>query len=399
MKYLRACAAAAALTSLGCSDTLTSPSGLRLNASATKPWEANAAVRWNAIARAQTLTHTVSQQFGSRTFAYLSLAQYNAVVAAEDAQDRRDHASVQAAVAGASAVVLSSFYPDQAPYFDAQVAEQEADEHWPGEKHTDFAAGEAIGRAVGAAVVASAATDRFTNSTAGVVVPVCPGCWFSAAGRVPVFPLLSQMRPFFLTAANQFRPDPPPAFGSPEFLAALAEVRQISDTRTPEQAAIARFWASPSGFTNVAQAYNNLVATEEITKFHLNERRAARVLAVMNMASMDAFIACHDAKYVYWQLRPTHADPSIVLAIGLPNHPSYPSNHACITGSSMAVLASFFPAEADHLNGLADEAGISRIYGGIHYRFDMDAGLVLARTIAQYAIARDINGHEAYPLK
>jgi hypothetical protein len=396
MKYLRACAAAAALTSLSCSDNVTSPSGLRLNASATKFWEANATVRWNAIARDQTLTHTISQQFGSRTFAYLSLAQYNAAVAAEDAKDRGHHASIRAAVAGASAVVLSAFYPDQVVYFDAQVAEQEADEHWPGEKHTAFAAGEAIGRAVGAAVVASAATDGFTNSVDGVTIPVCPGCWSSAAGRVPVFPLLSRMRPFFLGTASQFRPDPPPAFGSADFRAALAEVRQISDTRTPEQAAIARFWASPGGFTNVAQAYNNQIATDEITKFHLDERRAAHVLAVVNMASMDAFIACHDAKYVYWLLRPTHADPGIVLAIGLPNHPSYPSNHACVTGSSMAVLASFFPSDGDHLNGLADEAGISRIYGGIHYRFDMDAGLALARTIAQYAIARDINGHDAY---
>jgi membrane-associated phospholipid phosphatase len=399
MKYLRACAAAAALTSLGCSDRFTNASAVSLNASATKFWEANATVRWNAIARDQTLSHAISQQFGSRTFAYLSLAQYHAVVALEDANDRGDRASVQAAVAGASAVVLASFYPDQAAYFDAQVAEQAAEETWPGEQRTDFAAGEAIGRSVGAAVVASAATDGFTNSTAGVVVPVCPGCWFSAPDRVPVFPLLGQMRPFFLTTGSQFRPDPPPAFGSVEFLAALAEVRQFSDTRTPEQIEIARFWASPGGFTNVAQAYNNQIATEEITKFHLDERRAAHVLAVMNMAAMDAFIACHDAKYVYWLLRPTHADPGIVLAIGLPNHPSYPSNHACITGSSMAVLASFFPAEADHLNGLAAEAGISRIYGGIHYRFDVDAGLVLARTIAQYAIARDINGHEAYPLK
>ncbi len=399
MKSLHAYMAAAAIISVGCSDQLTSPSGLRLDAHAIKFWEANATVRWNAIARTQTLTHTVSQQFGSRIFAYLSLAQYNAVVAAEDAKGRGEHASVQAAVAGASAAVLSSFYPDQIAYFDAQVEEQKTAEHWPGEEARNFAAGEAIGRAVGAAVLAKASGDGFTNSVDGVTVPVCPGCWFSAPGRVPVFPLLRQMRPFFLASASQFRPAPPPAFGSPEFLAALAEVRRISDTRTPEQAAIARFWASPGGYTNVAQAYNNLIATDEITKLHLDERRASHVLAVMNMASMDAFIASHDAKFTYWTIRPSQADPSLVLAIGLPNHPSYPSNHGAVTGSSMAVLASFFPSDADYLNGLADEAGISRVYGGIHYRFDTDDGLALGRAIAQYALARDTHGHDAYALR
>ncbi len=201
-----------------------------------------------------------------------------------------------------------------------------------------------------------------------------------------------------LTTASQFRPPPPPAFGSPAFLAALAEVRQIADTRTAEQTAIAKFWALPGGYI-VAQAYNNQVATGLITEFHLDERRAAHALALLNMAVMDAFIACHDAKYTYWLLRPSMADPGIKPAIGLPNHPSYPSNHACVTGASMAVLGALFPSRADELWALAEEAGISRIYGGIHYRFDMDAGLTLARQVSDWSIAHDINGHVPFPIK
>jgi hypothetical protein len=65
----------------------------------------------------------------------------------------------------------------------------------------------------------------------------------------------------------------------------------------------------------------------------------------------------------------------------------------------MAVLAALFPSDANYLNGLADQAGISRIYGGIHYRFDMDAGLALGRTIASYALEHDVDGHEAYALR
>jgi len=200
------------------------------------------------------------------------------------------------------------------------------------------------------------------------------------------------MRPFFLSSASQFRPGAPPAFGSAEYLAALGEVRHFTDTRTHEQDSIAKFWARPGGFP-VVQSYANQVASDEITKFGLTERKAARVLALMNMAAMDAFIGSHDAKYSYWLIRPSQADPGIVLDIGLPNHPSYPSNHASVTGASMAVLAHFFHRDADYLNGLADQAGISRIYGGIHYRFDMDAGLTLGRSVADFTIAADRSGH------
>jgi membrane-associated phospholipid phosphatase len=129
----------------------------------------------------------------------------------------------------------------------------------------------------------------------------------------------------------------------------------------PQTDSIAKFWASPGGFSNVAAAYANEIASREIDKFHLDELRAAHVLAVMNMAGMDAFIASHDAKYTYWMIRPPQADPGIVPDIPLPNHPSYPSNHAAVTGCAMAVLAAFFPSDANYLNGLADQAGISRI--------------------------------------
>ena len=399
MRSIHACAAAAVIVSAAsCSDTRAVPTAPTLSANAVKVSDAGVTVRWNAIARAQTHTHAMSQQAGVRTFAYLSLAQYNATVAAQHAKGKRDHPSVGAAVAGASAVVLASVFPDQAAYFDAQVGAQMGEPDEDDQDDADFAAGEALGRAVGAAVLASAATDGFTASVAGVVIPVCPGCWLSAPGGAPVFPLLGQMRPFFLRTGSQFRPNAPPAFGSPAYVTALAEVRRFSDTRTHEQDSLAKFWAKPAGFA-VIHAYANQIATDEITKFRLGERRAAHVLALMNMTSMDALIASHDAKYTYWLIRPTQADPSIVLAIPLPNHPSYPSNHACVTGASMAILASFFPRDADYLSGLADQAGVSRIYGGIHYRFDMDAGFTLGRTVARYAIEHDVHDHEAYALK
>lgn len=398
--WARAATAAAAMFAVSaCADSATGPSGSSSQASpssdAVQFNDALAAVAWNEVARDLTNKYPTSQQGGTRLFAYLSLAQYDAVIAAEDGKDNGDHPSAAAAVAGASAVVLAAQYPAEASALDALVTAQADSPTWPGNAQKSFVAGEAIGRAIGQQILTSAAGDGFTPASS-VTIPVCPGCWFSATP--PVFPRLAEMRPFFLTTASQFRPPPPPAFGSPAFLTALAEIRQIADTRTAEQTALAKFWALPGGYV-VAQAYNNQVATDLITEFHLDERRAAHALALVNMAGMDALIACHDAKYTYWLLRPSMADPGIKLAVGLPNHPSYPSNHACLTGTSMAVLGALFPSRADELWGMAEEAGISRIYGGIHYRFDMDAGLTLARQVSDWSIAHDINGHVAFPIK
>ena len=109
----------------------------------------------------------------------------------------------------------------------------------------------------------------------------------------------------------------------------------------------------------------------------------------MNMVGFDAIIATHDAKYTYWSIRPSQADPGIKLSIGLPNFPSYPSNHASLSGGMAKILGSFFPAERQRLDGLADQAAMSRLYGGIHFRNDNDTGLRLGRTVAQWALCHD----------
>ena len=388
---------------VGCENHPNDPAGLSrsdpsLRASALKFWEVGASVHWNAIERDLLIKHKPSQNAALRQFAYLSLAQYNAVIAAEDGQVGGTHPSEQAAVAGASAAVLTYFYPDEQTFLDGQVNAQRDGEHWPGEANTDFAAGVAIGRAVGARVIASAATDRFTAAWTGTI-PVCPGCWRpNSPGLPPVHPQQGQMRPFFMTSGDQFRPAPPPAFGSPEFLAALAEIRRFSDTRTREQDSIAKYWAFPAGTFLVAGFWNSF-ASDLIVQFHQDERKAAHTLALMNMAALDALTASHEAKYYYWLIRPSQADPLITLSIGLPNHPSYPSNHAAVSTTNALILASIFPSETGRLTAMAEEAGLSRLYGGIHYRFDKTAGEAIARNVAALALQLDVRDHEAFALK
>src|SRR2546426_10493264 len=107
--------------------------------------------------------------------------------------------------------------------------------------------------------------------------------------------------------------------------------------------------------------------------------------------SMDAAIGCWDAKLTYWFIRPPQADPLIKLipAIGLPNHPSYPSAHSCYCGAAAGVLSAFFPAKADSLDAMVAQAGLARIYAGIHYRFDVETGAQLGRNVARFAAEVD----------
>jgi hypothetical protein len=275
--------------------------------------------------------------------------------------------------------VLKQFYPLDAASIDAEIAAQRAETPLATEHNLDFADGEAIGAAIGAAVLAFAASDNFGQTSPGVP-PVGAGFWVSSGA--PIVRGGLGARPFFLTSGAELRLPPPPAFGSPAFAAALAEVRAFSDNRTAAQVANTLFWVPFSGVVF------NAIATDLIDRYNRSEIEAARILAYGNTAAFDAIIACFDTKYAYWVIRPTQVDAGITLAAGLPNHPSYPSAHSCETGAFQEVLADAFPAEREYLGQVADEASMSRIIGGLHYRFDGDDGLSLGRTAARLALQR-----------
>jgi membrane-associated phospholipid phosphatase len=370
-----------------------------LAARAASPAEVTASAEWSAVARDLVKARQSNAFQAIRNLATLNLAQYNAVIAAEDESQGGRPLSRRAAVAAASVVALSYAYPLAQEALEEKLHQQLVTPHWleEGSHDTDHAL--AIGRAVGEQVVAHAKTDRLFDPWTGTV-PTGPGIWFSSAipPAAPGGAGFSAARPFFLTSTSQFRPGPPPAFGSPEFLAALGEVRQISDTRTTEQDSIARFWGLPVG-TITPGGYWNQEAAAVAASHGFNERRTARLLAVASMTAFDALIACNDGKYAYWLLRPTQADPGIKLAIGLPNFPSYPSNHACISSAAAEVIGGYVPGERTRLRALAVEAAISRVYGGIHYRFDGVAGLDLGALVAEQALHASAKVRGAFVLR
>jgi len=395
--------AAAAIFALGgCTDRVVDPTPARptdvaFRANAVALREPTASVRWSTITRDFIAVKPAAAKpnpvAAFRAYAYLSLAQYRAVVAARKERGVHPHASPQGAVAAASSTVLSALFPADAAFFASQLQLQESEIVASEKAQSAFAAGEVVGRTVAAEVLQLAQSDHFDLVWTGSA-PIGPGYWTSDFDppRPPQLPLLGQMRPFLMKSGDQFRPGAPPAFGSAEFLAALAEVRQFSDNRTADQLRIAQFWAMTTG--SLVSGFWNEQTTTRIERDHLNERRAARALALVHMAAMDATIACYDAKYTYWLIRPYKADPNITVPITKPNHPSYPSSHACTSSAAANVLAALFPADAEQLVAMANEAGESRLYAGIHYRFDKDAGLRIGRQVAALALSREDEGEE-----
>lgn len=348
------------------------------SAAGASPWALpTSTMRWNEHAADLIATNKIGQFPSARTLAYMNLAINNAIVEAQ-----RQGRKPDGAAAGAAATVLAVVFPKDEPAISRRLAGEQAALGPDG--RSDFAAGAEIGRTAAAAVIASAKDDRAGLPWTGSV-PTGADKWSSRAQppQPPLGPGLGQMRPFFMTTGSEFRPTGPPAYDSPRFKSALAEVRSVADTRTSEQLRIAQYWENLTGA--FAAGLWNEVARNAISARGVGEPEAARILAMMHMVGVDAFIACHDAKYTYWVPRPTQVDPDIRLAIGVPNHPSYPSNHACVSGAMGLVLDGYFPEHGGRYFAMGRQAGESRIYAGIHYRFDVDDGYIIARKLSARA--------------
>ena len=321
-----------------------------------------------------------------RVYTILSIAQYGA---GNSARDNRA-VSADAAVASASAAILTELFTDSA--VRASIARELARDIEQARTGSPGAAraiaGKSQGEDVARRVIAWAPPFNFMGG-ANAIIPKGPGMWYSVPGVPPLGFTLATSRGWLLDSASQFRSGPPPAFGSPAHNAALEEVRRVARERTPEQTKLAQKWNSVDPW-----APWNATASAALLRHHASDAEAARVFAVLNIAASDAVIACFEAKYHYWTIRPSQADSTIVLAetVDLPNFPSYPSGHACSAGAFDAVLGHYFPDERAEFTRIAEEQAMSRLYGGIHYRFDDDEGLALGRVVARHAVERERRG-------
>ena len=211
-------------------------------------------------------------------------------------------------------------------------------------------------------------------------MPTGPGLW---DGKEPVEPLQRTWKPWLMTRCDQFRPEPPPALDSAECQEELALLKRINRSPTPSQRTIATNFATKS-LDFIWDPSYALVNRER-----LSVPREVRLLASFAALYVDALIAAYDAKCLYWRLRPSMADPTIVPFIPLPNHPAYVSNAAIIASVVARLVGYMFPQEATYWRYLGEEAGLSRIYGGIHYPSDERVGNQMGKRLGALAIQRD----------
>jgi len=412
--------------------------------STAKYWSSGAVIRWNEIARALVAKYNVAPPYNadsaakgnpfpvinppfanppiaSRVYAYLSVAQYDALVASWsmkykynrpapklidnsivnviDVPSIPSYPSEHAAIAAASCEVLAFFFPKEKDYLvELAMGHQDSRLRIGANVQSDIAAGDSVGKYVSAKAIARAKTDGTGAAgradTTRYPIPNISTVWKSielqpdgAPLRPGMLPSWGKVKSWAVPNVDAERPAPPPALESKEFKDALAEVKTIADSRTREQWRIADFWADGGG-TFTPPGHWNYIAAGLIRKNNYSELRAARTLALMNISIMDAGVCCWDVKYVYYVPRPSQMDPSIKTATGVPNFPSYTSGHATFSGAASAVLGYIFPSEAGNLSAQAEEAALSRLLAGIHYRFDNEVGLRCGRNIGAWAVKK-----------
>ena len=415
---------------------LLAPRGHALHATTSS---ASVVFEWNQILQDSFPTQGVGTV---RPFSMTHIAMFDAINAIEREFEpfhvRLQHTggSAEAAAAQAAHDVLVTLNPGGAATYDAALARQ------LGPRPTGFVRnGAAIGARVAKQVLAWRQNDGWIVSPppAPYVEPKVPGRWQPTPGvTAATFTHLQKAAPMALLTATQFLPPPPPSLTSDRYATDLEEIREIgrrdSTTRTGEQTEIARLWAgvAKSGTgtaTNFLSIWNNIVR-DVATERGLSLVETARLFVLVNVSVHDGLQTTQASKFVYGLWRPVTAiqqadsdlnpktdpaDPSWLPLIATPPYPSYAGNMATIGASAARALQLAFgtndiPVTATwrqsagqgdishHYPGfweVADEQHMARIYGGIHYRFDNEAGQQIGRSTAEYVFANFMTQRDA----
>jgi membrane-associated phospholipid phosphatase len=352
----------------------------------------------------------------TRSFAILQAAIYDSVVSIT--RDDSPYlvsvpasrtARVDAAAAQAGHDALAALYPKLQTELDSQLsAELAVIPDGTAKLH-----GIQVGSSVAAKVLALRAGDGSAVTPPAFVAGNQPGDFrpVPPAFAAPVFTGWANVKPFVIDSASQFRPDAPPPVTSAAYATALNEVKSLgqnsSTTRTADETVAAKFWAGP-----IWNTWNE-IADNAALAHHTNLETTSRLLAVLNLTFADSVIAFYDAKYQYLVWRPitgirlgdTIGNPAIVgdptwtPFAATPADPSFPGAHSTISEAGATVLSAFYGNNGqvqvtsdvlpgtvrtfDSYQAVATEAGLSRIFAGVHTRLDHESGLTLGRDVAQ----------------
>lgn len=384
--------------------------------------------RWNELAYDIAFAEDSFRTFkGHRAFAMMHLAMHDAVNAVTPRYrthtfgGRDPRADASAAAVQAAHDVLLALYPDQAARLQSELSrdlESLPDESAP-------ARGVALGRRVARAHLEARRNDGW-DARGDYAFNASPGSYRTTPpweGFV-LQPGFRNARAFGITAADQFRPPPPPALGSPAYADAFNEVKRIgragSAHRTGDQTHYAIWWME------FAEGSVNRLARRLVSERRLSLPDATRLFALLNMSLYDTYIAVWDAKYEFNHWRPysaireagsdenaaTEADVSWEPLRPTPPFPEYVSAHAAACAATFGILQRVLRDEgpftmstltapvgkADRrflsFDAAAAECADSRVALGWHFRYATDAGLRLGRTLAAFIVARHLGSQE-----
>lgn len=392
----------------------------------------DAVIQWNATTLNAIRTASSSPPEASRALAMVHTAIYDAVNAIEQEYSPYfvpidpaivQGASLDAAATAAAYIVLRSLYPAQTTTFNQQLALSLAD------VPIDQATG--LGLVLGG-WVATQILDWRSLDGSKTIVPYTPGTdpgeWQSTppAFAPALLPQWADVVPFAMTSDSQFRPPGPPALDSAKYAADFNLVKELgrhdSATRTADQTQIAFFWADGAN-TFTPPGHWNQIAEQVAVQQGNPLLDNARLFALLNIALADAAIVAWDAKYTdnFW--RPitaiqqadrdrnvaTIAEPNWMPLLITPPFPEYTSGHSTFSGAASTILTELFGSSyafsATSLSSpgmtrayssfaaAADEAGMSRIYGGIHFSSSNADGLASGRALANYIVANFLREH------
>jgi hypothetical protein len=382
---------------------------------------ADVVTEWNEIMEQTALATTPEEPLlRARTASIMQVAVFEAVNSIiGDYQpydvgiDAPEGASAEAAAVAAAHRVLAKLHPQRSTQLDA-ARDQSLATIPDGAAKTD---GIAVGIAAADAIIALRATDG-VDVEVGYTPGTKPGEYRpTPPDHTPAFrPGLGQVATFVIRNGRQFRSAPPPGLRSPRYTRDFEEVKRVGATdstqRPPDRTQVARFYEIADADTIYYPSARQVIATRSRT---LSEN--ARLFAVLSMAIWDSAIACFETKYHFNFWRPvtaireaasddnrrTEPDAGWTSAVFTPPFPSYPSGHATFGAAARAVLENEFgPAGHDitlthpavpeivlrytTFKQITDDVDDARIFGGVHYRFDQEAGALQGKKIGEYVL-------------
>jgi hypothetical protein len=398
------------------------------------PAHAGTVLDWNAVLLDVIRLMRLTPPMASRELAIMNTAAYDAVSAANGLLSRPYHydgpavagASPEAAASAAAYRVLARLEPGVAARAPALAARIQAlYRRDTGAAHSPSAeAGIALGEQRADDILALRLHDGFNVSPPPYYGSTKPGAWRPTPPDLApgLLPQWATMPPWAMRSPSQFRPPGPPPMNSASWSGSLNMTQALGSAngavRNPERTQIALFWSDDDG-TETPPGHWIDIASGIAAAKHLNILDEARLMALLSTAEADAAILAWDAKYAYGAWRPVTAinnaaetgNPEITPdnlwrpLLTTPPFPEYISGHSTFSAAAAAILARFFGGDAmdfnvrtdaQQLHGVvrhftsfsaaAEEAGMSRVYGGIHFRFSHLDGEAAGYRLANYIV-------------